>query len=150
MNETLRLIKSRRSVKKYKDTPVSKADIEKIVEAGTWAATGLNRQSPIILAVTNKEVIKKIWKIAVFFIPTAMYLASELCWKYTKERIPTLIFIFLWGVSIAGLFAWLTSRVFKAKYKKTGKILLFGLLLIGINLFILLSILPGYYLFHAK
>ncbi len=60
MNETLRLIKSRRSVKKYKDTPVKREDIEKIVEAGTWAATGLNKQSPIILAVTNKEIIKKL------------------------------------------------------------------------------------------
>lgn len=60
MNETLRLIKSRRSVKKYKDTPVKREDIEKIVEAGTWAATGLNKQSPIILVVTNKEVREKL------------------------------------------------------------------------------------------
>ena len=30
--------------------------IEKIVEAGTHAPTGLNKQSPIILAVTNKEI----------------------------------------------------------------------------------------------
>ena len=60
MNETLQLIQSRRSVKKYKDTPINKADIEKIVEAGSWAATGLNKQSPIILAVTNKEIRDKL------------------------------------------------------------------------------------------
>ncbi|MBQ7924315.1 MAG: nitroreductase [Clostridia bacterium] len=60
MNETLELIKSRRSVKKYKDTPVEKELIEKIVEAGAWAPSGMNKQSPIILAVTNKELRDKL------------------------------------------------------------------------------------------
>lgn len=60
MNETLQVIRSRRSVKKYKDTPVAKELIEKIVEAGTCAPSGLNKQSPIILAVTNKEVRDKL------------------------------------------------------------------------------------------
>ena len=63
MNETLELIKSRRSVKKYKDTPVEKELIDKIVEAGTWAATGRNRQSPIILAITDKETIATLSKV---------------------------------------------------------------------------------------
>lgn len=35
---------------------VPKDIIEKIIEAGTYAATGLGRQSPIILAVTDKEM----------------------------------------------------------------------------------------------
>ena len=56
MSDILELIKSRRSVKKYKSDPVPKALIEKIVEAGTYAPTGKNWQSPIILAVTNKEI----------------------------------------------------------------------------------------------
>ena len=58
----LDLIKSRRSIKKYQDKPVEKELIQKIVEAGTWAPTGRNRQSPIILAVTDKEIIKKMSK----------------------------------------------------------------------------------------
>ena len=56
MNETLQTICSRKSVKKYKPDMVEKALIEKIVEAGTHAPTGLNKQSPIILAVTNRQV----------------------------------------------------------------------------------------------
>ena len=56
MADILDVIKSRRSVKKFKDTPVPKELIEKIAEAGTWAPTGRNWQSPIILAVTNKEI----------------------------------------------------------------------------------------------
>ena len=60
MQDILQLIKSRRSVKKFKSDPVPKALIEKIVEAGSWAPTGLNWQSPIILAVTNKELRDKL------------------------------------------------------------------------------------------
>ena len=47
---------TRRSIRKYKSDMVPKEIIEKIVEAGTYAATGMNKQSPIIIAVTNKEL----------------------------------------------------------------------------------------------
>ena len=49
-------IKKRRSVRKYSPDMVPGEIIDKIMEAGTYAATGMNRQSPIIIAVTNKEV----------------------------------------------------------------------------------------------
>jgi nitroreductase len=55
MNETLQTILNRRSVKKYKSDPVPQELIEKIVEAGTYAATGRNLQAPIILAITDKK-----------------------------------------------------------------------------------------------
>ncbi len=61
--EVLECIKTRRSIKKYQDKPVEQALIERIVEAGTYAATGRNRQSPIILAITDKETIKTLSKI---------------------------------------------------------------------------------------
>ncbi|MBQ8428056.1 MAG: nitroreductase [Clostridia bacterium] len=63
MNQTLQTILQRRSIKKYKSDPVPKDLIEKIVEAGTYAATGRNLQSPIILAVTNKELRDKLSRI---------------------------------------------------------------------------------------
>ena len=47
---------TRRSIRKYKSDMVPKEIIEKIVEAGTYAATGMNEQSPIIIAVINKEL----------------------------------------------------------------------------------------------
>ena len=56
MNETLQTILSRVSVKKYKSDPVPKEIIGKIIEAGLSAPSGLNKQSAIILAVTNKQV----------------------------------------------------------------------------------------------
>ena len=54
--ETLETILTRVSVKKYKSDPVPKELLDKIIEAGTHAASGLNKQSPIILAVSNKEI----------------------------------------------------------------------------------------------
>ncbi len=58
--EVFENILTRRSIKKYKSDPVPKELIEKIVEAGTYAPTGRNAQSPIILAVTNKQVRDKL------------------------------------------------------------------------------------------
>lgn len=56
MNTTINDIITRRSVKKYLDKPVATELIEEIVKAGTYAPTGRNMQSPIILAVTNKQL----------------------------------------------------------------------------------------------
>lgn len=53
MNITINDIKSRRSVKKYLDKEVPRELIAQIAEAGTYAPTGMNRQSPVILAVTD-------------------------------------------------------------------------------------------------
>ena len=46
---------TRRSIRKFKSDMVSKDIIEKIIEAGTYASTGMNRQSPIIIAVTSRS-----------------------------------------------------------------------------------------------
>jgi len=47
---------TRRSIRSYKPDMLPREVIEKIAEAGTYAPTGKNGQSPIILAVTNKEL----------------------------------------------------------------------------------------------
>ena len=56
MNKTIEDIISRRSVKKYLDKPVPMELVEEVVKAGTYAPSGMNKQSAIILAVTNKEM----------------------------------------------------------------------------------------------
>ena len=55
MNETLQTILSRKSVKKFKSEQVPDELVEKIVAAGLSAPSGLNKQSPIIVAVTDEE-----------------------------------------------------------------------------------------------
>ena len=62
MSAILDVIQTRRSVRKYKNDMVPAEIIDKIIEAGTYAATGMDRQSPIILAVTDKELRDKLSK----------------------------------------------------------------------------------------
>ena len=59
-NEVLECIKTRRSIKKYKATPIPEEALAAIIEAGTYAPTGKNMQTPIIIAVTNKELRDKL------------------------------------------------------------------------------------------
>lgn len=56
MNEVLKTIQTRRSVKQYKSEPVPKELLEKIAQAGIAAPSGLNMQSPIVLVVTDRQV----------------------------------------------------------------------------------------------
>ena len=54
------MIMSRRSVKKYKSDMPSAELIDKVIEAGLYAANGRNWQAPIIIAVTDKAVRDKL------------------------------------------------------------------------------------------
>ena len=56
MNETLKVLETRRSCRSFKPDMVKKEELDAIVKAGTYAATGMGKQSPIIIAVTNKEI----------------------------------------------------------------------------------------------
>ena len=60
MNETLKALKERRSCRNFKPDMVKEDDLKAIIEAGTYAATGMGKQSPIIIAVTDKEMRDKI------------------------------------------------------------------------------------------
>ena len=54
-NNALEVLKSRRSIRSYQDKMPEKELIAQIVEAGTYAPTGMGKQSPIIVAVTNRD-----------------------------------------------------------------------------------------------
>jgi len=56
MNETLKTLESRRSCRSFKPDMVKEEDLKAILEAGTYAATGMGKQSPIIIAVTDKAL----------------------------------------------------------------------------------------------
>lgn len=57
MNETLKVLETRRSCRCFDPAKmVAEEDIQAIVKAGTYAPTGMGKQSPIIIAVTNKEL----------------------------------------------------------------------------------------------
>ncbi len=54
MNEALNNILTRRSVKAYKPDMPPQELIDQVAQAGTHAPTGMNRQSPVIIEVTDK------------------------------------------------------------------------------------------------
>lgn len=57
MNEFIETLKNRRSVRKYQaDKSVPQELVDQIIEAGLYAASGMNRQPTIIVEVTDKEV----------------------------------------------------------------------------------------------
>ncbi len=60
MNETLKVLETRRSCRSFKPDMVKKEDLDAIIRAGTYAATGMGRQSPIIIAVTDKALRDRI------------------------------------------------------------------------------------------
>jgi len=55
MNETLKVLETRRSCRSFKPDMVNEDDLKAIIRAGTYSATGMGKQSPIIIAVTDKE-----------------------------------------------------------------------------------------------
>ncbi len=63
MNEVIRAMLERRSIRKFKPETPKKEDLEQIIEAGLYAASGMGRQAAIVVAVTNKEIIKKLSKV---------------------------------------------------------------------------------------
>lgn len=56
MNQVVESILTRRSVRKYKPDMVPQELIDQVLKAGTYAATSMGKQSPIIIAVTNREI----------------------------------------------------------------------------------------------
>ncbi len=55
MNEALKVLLERRSCRSYKPDPIPREALDQILEAGAYAATGMGRQSPIMIAVTDPE-----------------------------------------------------------------------------------------------
>ena len=62
MNEIIRAMKERRSIRKFKPDMPPKDMLDQIIEAGLYAASGRNEQAVITIAVTNKEVRDKLMK----------------------------------------------------------------------------------------
>ena len=62
MNEIIKAMIERRSIRKFKPDMVSKKDINEIINAGLYAANGMGKQAVITVAVTNKQLRDKISK----------------------------------------------------------------------------------------
>ncbi len=63
MNETLHILETRRSVRKYKEDQVPKEIIEQILRAGTYAPSASGQQATVIIVIRDKETIQEIGKL---------------------------------------------------------------------------------------
>lgn len=59
-NTVLDSLKDRRSIRSYKPEQITDAELDAVLEAGMYAPTGLNKQSPLMVAVQDREVIAKL------------------------------------------------------------------------------------------
>ena len=60
MNETLSVIKNRRSIKSFKPEQIKDAELEAILEAGTYAPSASNQQSWHFTVVQNERLIDQL------------------------------------------------------------------------------------------
>ena len=59
---SIQLLKQRRSIRKYLPQQIRPDELDQILEAGTYAPTGMNRQTPIMVAIQDPEIIRLIEK----------------------------------------------------------------------------------------
>ena len=59
MADILQTLKERRSCRKYKSELIPQESLDKILEAGTYAASGMGQQAVITIAVTDKTLRDK-------------------------------------------------------------------------------------------
>ena len=60
MNEIIKAMEERRSIRRFKPEMLDKKKLEQIIEAGLYAANGMGKQAVITVAITNKEVRDKL------------------------------------------------------------------------------------------
>lgn len=95
MAETLTTLKTRRSCRAYKPDRVEEDKLNAIIEAGTYAATGMGKQSPIIIVVENKEIRDKLSKMNTKIMGMDIdpfYGAPELLIVLANKEIPTYVY----------------------------------------------------------
>ncbi|MBP5517012.1 MAG: nitroreductase [Bacteroidales bacterium] len=61
-NEVLKCLRERRSVRAFKPEQITDEELKAVLDAGTYAPTGMNYQDPWIVAVQNPEIIKRLVK----------------------------------------------------------------------------------------
>ena len=62
MNEVLKAMKERRSIRKFKSDMLPKEIIDKVIESGLYAASGKGQQSPIIICYCDTNYYYITWR----------------------------------------------------------------------------------------
>ena len=62
MANTLEDLKNRRSCRSYQPRQITEEELQQVLEAGMYAPTGMGKQSPVIVAVQDKDAIETLRK----------------------------------------------------------------------------------------
>ena len=95
MADTLTTLKTRRSCRAYKPDHVEEEKLNAIIEAGTYAATGMGKQSPIILIIKDQAIRDQLAKLnaaAMGMDIDPFYGAPELLVVLANKAIPTYVY----------------------------------------------------------
>ena len=95
MADTLTTLKTRRTCRAYKPDHVEEDKLNAIIEAGTYAATGMGKQSPIILVIKDQAIRDQLAKLnaaAMGMDIDPFYGAPELLVVLANKAMPTYIY----------------------------------------------------------
>ncbi len=95
MSETLNTLNTRRSCRAYRPELIEEEKLNAILEAGTFAATGMGKQSPVIIAVTDRAMRDKLSKMNAAVMGTdgdPFYGAPELLIVLANKAVPTYVY----------------------------------------------------------
>lgn len=97
MPETLKVLETRRSYRAYKPDLIEEEKLQAIIRAGTYAPSYIDKQSAIIIAITNKKLRDKLAAMNAKFIGQGedydpFYGAPELLVVLADKSVPTYIY----------------------------------------------------------
>ena len=95
MNEVIKALEARRSCRRYQPELIPQEILDQILEAGTYAATGMGRQSPIMIAVTDRAMRDRLSKLNAAVMGMdgdPFYGAPELIIVLADRRVPTYLY----------------------------------------------------------
>ena len=95
MNEVIKNLTERRSVKSYNTQTVPKEILEQIIETGKYAPSGRNLQASVMVCVTDKDTVKKLSKLNAAVMGADIdpfYNASTVIIVFADSTIPTYIY----------------------------------------------------------
>ena len=84
--ELINAIKARRSVRKYTDRQIPRADLEKIIEAGIYASNAGGGQRSMIVGIHNADMVEKLGRMNM-----AKFDRSRLIGSYVSKEQPSVI-----------------------------------------------------------
>lgn len=94
MNEIIKNMMERRSCRSYKEEQIKDEELKLILTAGEWAPSGMGAQSPMLVAVQNPELIKRLSSMNAEVMGTTsdpFYGAPTIVVVFADTKLPTYV-----------------------------------------------------------